>query len=325
MYYLGIDTSCYTTSIALIDKEYNLIYDKRIVLNVKKGNRGLRQSEAVFQHQNNLNKLICELFDKINPQNISKIAVSSKPRDKEDSYMPVFTTGINIARIIASSLNIELAETSHQQGHIAAGLWSCKQDTEEKIMVYHVSGGTSELLKVDIQENLKVTAIGGSSDLNAGQFVDRIGVSLGLNFPCGKEMDRLCSNYDTQPIEIPISANKHSISFSGPETFAQRIIAQQSTVDCKFASALSKGVFLSIAKTLEKSIINAIQESNIKDVLMVGGVMSNTVIKYYLLNSKKLITNQIRIYFADTYYSTDNAVGTALIGLKNKNPWRTND
>lgn len=313
MYFLGIDTSCYTTSIGVVDEMENLILDKRIILKVKPGNRGIRQSEAFFQHIKNLDDLIKEIFNDIKPHEIKAIGISFKPRNVDSSYMPVFYSGLHIGNILKYTLNVPAYLLSHQENHIYAGLWSSKIDIKNPIAVYHVSGGTTELLYVTMDNNkLDIKIIGGSSDLYAGQFIDRVGVSMGLNFPCGAEMDMLSRNAMTDEIVIPVSIRGEYMSFSGPETFVQRLI-EKGNYD---KASLSKAIFISIAKSIEETLIYSKKNYDWSEVLLIGGVTSNSVIKEYLKSSKRLKTFNINVIFAQKEYATDNAIGGAVYARK---------
>jgi N6-L-threonylcarbamoyladenine synthase len=311
MYFLGIDASCYTSSIAIVDREENVIFDGRIVLEVGAHEKGLRQSDAIFQHMNNLPKLLSEAMNIVDPSKISGIGVSTRPRKVEGSYMPVFTAGYNFAKVIASSIKVPIIECSHQQSHIVAGTWSINKEYTDSHLVYHISGGTTELLKVDNIDS-EIEVIGGSEDLNAGQYIDRIGVALGFKFPCGKEMDKLCSSYDGEIINLPLSIKDTYLSFSGPESHVQRLLKKDIDQSENYRAQLIISVFSNIAKALEKTILNACKNYKIKDVLLVGGVASNSVISKILQNSSKINTAGINISISKPQYSSDNAVGAAI-------------
>ena len=315
MYCLGIDTSCYTTSLAAVNEALELTYEGRIILDVPFGARGLRQSDAFYQHIGNISILMEQCMKSIDQGSIKGIAVSTRPRSAEDSYMPVFTAGFHTAKTISLLLKLPIIEVSHQDSHIEAGLWSSKCEMKPVFLAYHISGGTTELMLVHNQEPMVIDEIGGSSDLNAGQFIDRAGVAMGMKFPCGQEMDKLCSEYETKGIEIPISIDGSFLSFSGPETHVQRMIKGK-TLDKRKMADISMGVFLCIAKSIEKTAINAKRNYSIGELLLVGGVASNARIKDYLINSGKLKKNGIEPVFADARYSPDNAVGTAVLGVK---------
>lgn len=315
MYYLGIDTSCYTTSVAIVDSSEKVVYDGRIILSVDKGMRGLRQSEAVFQHIKNLKILCNEAMSKLELKKPCLISVSSSPRNVEGSYMPVFITGYNTASIMASCLRVPLYECSHQQGHAIAGAWSVGRELTGDYLVYHISGGTTELLKVQA-ENEAYKIIGGTEDLNAGQFIDRVGVAMGLGFPCGKEMDKLCSKYDIPAMDLPISVRGSYLSFSGPESYVQRILDKESLNKEDYKAKVAKSVFYSIGKAIEKTIVNACKEHNLNKVLLVGGVASNSIIRKLLSQSKRMGNDRIDLIISDSRYSSDNAVGAAIIGKR---------
>ncbi len=302
---LGIDTSAYTTSLAAVKTDrIEPVFDYRLALSVPHGERGLRQSEAVFQHLRNLEKL-AETFQ---PGKIEAISVSSAPRPKPDSYMPVFKVGLATAGLLARALQVPMYTFSHQEGHLAAGLWSTNRtDVDQEVLAIHISGGTSDVLEVDGPfENMKITELGCSEDLHAGQFVDRVGVRLGLQFPAGRTMDELAGQSGELTARLPSSARGYSMSFSGPETAALRFIESGVSKE-----KISKMVFLSIARTLEKVIRYACSQKDYSLVLIVGGVACNSIIKAELLARMPL-----NILFCDKKYSSDNAVGTALLGLK---------
>ena len=88
---VAFDTSNYTTSIAYFDG----VSGKNVsqLLPVKAGELGLRQSDAVFHHTQSLPELSGRLFSDIDPEDITAIGVSTRPRAVEGSYMPCFTVG----------------------------------------------------------------------------------------------------------------------------------------------------------------------------------------------------------------------------------------
>ena len=192
--FLGIDTSCYTTSLSVVDSNREIVINLQKVLKVKHGKQGLRQSEAFFQHVANLSLLYKQLVGEVNIRRIKTISVSSKPRNLEDSYMPVFLSGLYFARNLGNTLNVSVKEFSHQEGHIMASIFSSDFHLEENKTFYslHLSGGTTELLECKyIGNRFQSDIIGGSLDISAGQLIDRVGVKMGLDFPCGKALDEL--------------------------------------------------------------------------------------------------------------------------------------
>lgn len=308
LYYMGIDTSCYTTSVALIDDKGYLIMDKRIMIKVKAGERGIRQSDAIYQHIENLDILLQDVFGSFDASHVKAIGVSSKPRNNPDSYMPVFNSGLHIGKVMSLCLKTPLFLLSHQENHILSGLWSQQLVPDKPFLAYHMSGGTTELLLVEGYERMAIKVIGGSSDLKAGQFIDRVGVAMGFSFPCGKEMDMLSKSEKEVDTSIPFSVKDSYASFSGPETFAQKIIKSKQYDKAR----LSKAVFLSVAKSVEETLINSKSLTEWKDVLFIGGVSSNSTIIEYLSNSHRLKAYDIKPVFSHRRYATDNALGCAV-------------
>ena len=217
---LGIDTSNYRTSLCLIDLEGQIVAEERELLSVKAGGRGLQQSEAVFQHINQLPELARKLD--LNNGQVVAIAVSTRPRPVAESYMPVFKVGESWARGISVFLQIPLIETTHQEMHIAAGEYSASQRCQEKrFLSVHLSGGTSELLLCTrADDGYIIECLGGTRDLHAGQLIDRVGVALGLPFPAGPYLEKLAK--DVQPDEdewrVPSTTRGFDFHFSGAET-----------------------------------------------------------------------------------------------------------
>ena len=205
--FLGVDTSNYTTSVAAYDSEGDVIFQRKKLLPVKKGQLGLRQSDAVFAHVKNLPLVIRDLRAILEEGNyrIAAVGVSATPRDAADSYMPCFLTGIVAAESLATGSGTEVHRFSHQSGHIMAALYSSGALAEGKLLTsdflaFHVSGGTTEAVVAHPREGgFDVEIKGCGADLHAGQVIDRVGVMMGLDFPCGKALEELAVQ-NTKPL-----------------------------------------------------------------------------------------------------------------------------
>lgn len=304
---IGIDTSCYTTSVAA--KCGDRMFHFKKMLDVEEGECGLRQSDALFQHVKNLPLLFEELGKSVKIRGFDDVtvAVSSRPRSVQGSYMPVFLAGQSFAKSIASVLDARYVETSHQDGHIMAAIYSCKKYAimDEPFLVYHLSGGTTELLLAKKTENgFDCEIVGGTRDLPAGQFIDRIGVKLGFDFPCGKYIDYSAVNYAGKKERVKTCVNDAYINFSGEETRYRRLFESGEDKE-KIAYHVMKCISVSIRKSVEF----AKEKYGIKNVLMVGGVSSSK----FLRNE---FSDMPKVYFAEVEFSTDNAVGVCEIGAR---------
>ena len=179
---LAVDTSCYTTSICVIEvSSGKIVFECNKYLAVKPGARGLRQSEGFFQHVNQLAEIFEALCLEVDVKKIVAVAVSNKPRPVENSYMPVFHAGVLFCRNLANTLSVPLYTYSHQEGHLMAAIKSSGLlETPDAFIGLHLSGGTTELLEVSkTEDGFAANCLGGSLDLNFGQLIDRIGVQIG--------------------------------------------------------------------------------------------------------------------------------------------------
>lgn len=304
-YYIGIDTSNYTTSVAVTDETGKLISDERILLSVEQGKRGLRQSDALFLHLKNLPKL----FERF-PSNgeIAAVGVSNAPRRTEQSYMPVFLAGINCAKAIAATHHIPLYEFSHQEGHIRAALIGQPEPYPQEFYAVHLSGGTTEILSVRHEANrYHANILGSAQDISAGQLIDRIGVRLGLQFPCGKALE-LLSEKALAPVSFKLSVKGTDISFSGIEAQAMRAIEAGEN-----AENIAKGTLLAISASLAKAFEVLFKKHGKKPLLLAGGVASNR-----LLRAELDIAFGTLLHFSAPHYATDNAVGIAYLAKEQK-------
>ncbi|MCX7903961.1 MAG: hypothetical protein N2486_05575 [Caloramator sp.] len=295
---LGIDTSNYTTSIAVVSQS-GIEVDSRKILNVKMGERGLRQSEALFQHVMNLPIL----FEELNVKNLDAVCVSIAPRPVEGSYMPVFKAGESFAKVISITNSIPLFLTTHQEGHIEAAIRTANLKLK-RFIALHLSGGTSEVLLVDRCSDYEIKKIGGTKDISVGQFLDRIGVALGFDFPAGKYLDQLVLNTKNSTLRIPSKVDGFEFNFSGQETLALKYLAEGNTKE-----DIAYAAMVCVAKTLEKLINNLIDEYKLP-ILLLGGVASSEFLKSRLDKSYEGF-----LYFSNKEYASDNAVGVAYIGL----------
>ncbi|MBP5270772.1 MAG: peptidase M22 [Clostridia bacterium] len=300
--FLGIDTSNYTTSCALADESGQVLLSLRKLLEVRAGERGLRQSDALFAHIKNLPALMEELREKAPDARVAAVGVSDRPRSVAGSYMPVFLAGVSAASAAASSLGVPLFRFSHQQGHVAAAAYGSEDALGNRFLSFHVSGGTTELLLVRMNDGIpEAERIGGTADLNAGQAIDRAGVAMGLSFPAGAAMDELALAAGSVPERAKPSVRGLECNLSGIENKVSAMISNG-----RGAEETAAYLFDFIALTLRALTLNAREEYGELPVLFAGGVMSSR----YILRSLSELGN---VRFARDGFSADNAAGTALL------------
>ncbi len=300
--YLGIDTSNYRTSVALVDEDGKIIYNHRELLEVPAGKRGLRQSEAFFQHVQRLPEAVSPAMEY--RDSISGIAVSTRPRPRVGSYMPCFTAGTACARELASALDVPLKEVSHQEGHImAVKYYSDLRDSEDPVF-FHFSGGTTEAVLGD-------EIIGGTKDISYGQVLDRIGVRLGFSFPSGEELDRIALKEGKRTNLLkPIKIEDCFINLSGIETQASRALDEHEK-DADFdRDELVRELMDRLIDSIIGMTLMISEKYSKKDFIFSGGVSSSGYLRKRIGDE---LPENLRYVFGAPELSGDNAVGTALL------------
>ena len=300
---IGFDTSNYTTSIAYFDGNDGVNCSQ--LLPVKAGELGLRQSDAVFHHTKSLPVLSGRLFSNVGLGSIQAVGASTRPRAVDGSYMPCFMVGYSHAKLLADALNVPLIECSHQQGHVAASLWSAgRLDLmDEPHLAWHLSGGTTELLLVEPEgKNVKCTKIGGTTDISAGQLIDRTGQLLGQPFPAGKHIDALSQgavNKDLFKVKCPTM----EFSLSGVQNKVNAYFE-----NCQDPVEAAGYALRCVCHAVFTATKNAMQAYPGLPVVFSGGVASNA-----MLRDKIAPLNPV---FAKPEFSTDNAMGVAVLAYR---------
>ncbi len=299
--FAGFDTSNYTTSAAVMCDSTIKNYKK--MLSVAENARGLRQSDAVFQHTVNMPDLLSDMAEDFDLRDVKAVGVSARPRNAAGSYMPCFLVGLNTAKAAAAFCGCKCYETSHQVGHILAALYSAeKLDLiKDRFLAFHVSGGTTEAVLVtpDREQILKADIVAASIDLKAGQAIDRTGVLLGMRFPCGAELEKEAEK-SNRDFKIRASMQGCNCSFSGIENKVKAMIANgESKCD------IAKFALESVRVSLDSMLSAVLQEYGSLPVVFAGGVSSNKTIR-------KTVSEKFGAYFAEPRFSSDNAAGTAV-------------
>ena len=300
MNFVGFDTSNYTTSVAYFDGNSGMNCSK--LLPVKQGELGLRQSDAVFAHIKGLPELSGRLFSHISAETISAVGVSTRPRAVDGSYMPCFMVGYTHAKLLSDTLHVPLFEFSHQQGHVAASLWSAGhlELMDEPHLAWHLSGGTTELLLVEPEgKNVRCTKIGGTTDFSAGQLIDRTGKLSELPFPSGKHLDALSQTAQGKEV-FKVKCPGMEFSLSGVQNKVESFYQNNDNRAETAAYALR-----CVCAAVMQASKNALKEYPGLRIVFSGGVASNSMLRREL--------ETLNPIFSEPQYSTDNAMGVAVL------------
>ena len=299
---LGLDTSNYTTSAAVFRTDGTGVNASRL-LDVPKGGLGLRQSEALFQHVRRLPGRVEELREAGVLKDVAAIGASTAPRTAEGSYMPCFLAGESQGRVLADVLGVPFFACSHQQGHVAAACWSAGRPEllEQPFLSWHLSGGTTELLLVRPVEGMpQMTLLGGTEDISAGQLIDRTGKLLGLAFPAGRALDALAAESGSEDC-FPVKLRGLRFSLSGVENQVKDRVGRGMP-----PADVAKFVLNTVVHLVDRVTQAAQREYSGLPVLCSGGVAANTLLRRELSGA----------LFAEPRYSTDNAMGVAILTLR---------
>jgi N6-L-threonylcarbamoyladenine synthase len=303
--YVGFDTSNYTTSCAVCNEAGEVIANLKAPLPVREGECGLRQSDAVFSHVRNLPTLTEQLREVIRPYRVAAVGCSATPRTVADSYMPCFLAGIAAAEAFAAALDLPLYRFSHQDGHVMAAVYSSGASDRllgKPFAAFHVSGGTTEVLSVKPdRDGFSIELIGETEDLNAGQAIDRVGVMMGLQFPCGREMEALAATCTERLPKPRICVREGNCNLSGLQNLAESL--WRKTGDRALVSAY---VFSFVGATLEAMTAALDEKMPATPIVYAGGVMSNRALQ-------ERLGGRPDTYFAAPAFSADNAAGIALL------------
>ena len=301
MMVLGLDTSNYTTSAAAFDGVSGKNCSR--LLDVREGELGLRQSDALFSHVKRLPELVEKLFTEISRDEIRAVGASTRPRAVEGSYMPCFLAGSSQAQNLATVLGVPFYAFSHQQGHIAASLWSAGRLDLMQVphLAWHLSGGTTELLRVTPEKKGGVHAerIGGTTDISAGQLIDRTGNTFGLRFPSGKEIDRLSRESDCK--------ERFKVKLNGLKPKLDELAASLGIERCKadIPADTAKYVLNCVCSCIVSVTREALKQYPGFPVVFSGGVASNAQLRQSCRDFDAV--------FSPPEFSTDNAMGIAVL------------
>lgn len=304
---VGFDTSNYRTSAAAVTLDGEILVNYRELLPVSEGERGLRQSEAVFAHIRQIRNCEEALRRGLAGARIVAVAASVRPRDGEDSYMPVFQVGHTVGSMLAAATGVPFYETTHQRGHLAAAMRGTGLKPEEKLLALHLSGGTTDLLEADEKT---IRTIGGSGDLHAGQLVDRAGVAMGLGFPSGEALEALAARGRSEG-RLGCSLEKGDLvcHLSGAETKVQQCIREGSLS----REDIAREIYDLLARTVVRMLRAGSAATGIRKALAAGGVASSPLLRQLIAERAAKTRGCPEIVFGDPELSGDNAAGVAVI------------
>lgn len=336
MYILAIDTSCDETSVAISrdDTILSNVISSQIELHKKWG--GVVPSIAQRAHKERIDLAIAEALKRagLKLDNIDVFAVTYGP-----GLAIALEVGVNKAKELAKKYGQPLVAVNHMVGHIYANLAKTKtgkaalDSIEYPTLALLVSGGHTELVLVKAAFDFKI--VGQTLDDAMGEAYDKVAKMLNLGYPGGPIIDRLAKEGDAYAYGFPIpmkTSKDLNFSFSGLKTAVLYKIrdckpTRKETVD--IAASFQRVAFESVILKL----IQAVKKYQIKQVLLGGGVVSNTAfrkairqtlkplgVKVYYPNLKKLCADNAAMIAVAAYYQAKRGYFVKNLGSLDRDP-----
>ncbi len=304
---LGIESSCDDCAVAILDLDgkvrADLIYSQ-IEPHAEFG--GVVPELASRLHLTKISELCAAAFAeaKVKPAEIKAVAVTNRP-----GLIGSLLVGVQFAKGFAQGVGAKIIGVHHIEGHLLAGLGEA-EFPEPPFVGLIVSGGHTALYLVN--EKFEISLLGQTRDDAAGEAFDKIGRLLGLEYPAGKEVDRLAQSGDDTKYEFPRafrSRDSLEYSFSGLKTAAKLMIEKAPVELPDFCASLQR----EIAQTLLAKARLALERVGTNKLVIGGGVAANSRLRF---EAEKLQGDGFEIYLPQKKHCTDNAVMIAKAGWR---------
>lgn len=315
MIILGIETSCDETGIAIYDKNKNKILGDSIYSQTKLHTKygGVVPELASRNHIEKILPLTKKVLtmSNLSLKDIDGIAYTSKP-----GMVGSLMVGSAFAKTLSFMCDIPSIGINHLEGHILAPLIN---DTSKKFnypfIALIISGGHTQLIKVNHLYNYNL--LGESIDDSAGEVFDKVGRLLGLPYPGGPNIEKLANKQKSIPLfDFPRPMCKTeglNFSFSGLKSAVLRFWNKQKTKNTLMKTEIAYAFQKAMIETISIKCERAIKITNIKNIIISGGVSANQSLRMIL---KQNISDKYKcnIFYPPIKYCTDNGAMIALAG-----------
>ncbi len=283
MNYLGIESSCDETSVAIIK-------DDKLVANLISSQDFHKKYGGVvpeLSSRAHLQIVIPLLKDALKEANLELKDIDVVCSTAGPGLIGALLVGLTFAKGIAYSLKKPFIPVNHIEGHIYSG-FLMEEKPEFPYLTLVVSGGHTLLLLVESFSNIK--KLGTTVDDAAGEAFDKVAKMIGLGYPGGPKIQKAASNGNADAIKFPIADLKdpYNFSFSGLKTAVLRYIQKnyKSSEDIpeQDLSDIAASFQNAVVKALIKNTEKALKEFEIKSISLVGGVAANKSLRDSITN-----------------------------------------
>ncbi|NQW35307.1 MAG: tRNA (adenosine(37)-N6)-threonylcarbamoyltransferase complex transferase subunit TsaD [Methylophilales bacterium] len=309
MLVLGIETSCDETGIALYDSEKGLIghtLHSQIKLHAEYG--GVVPELASRDHIRHIIPLIDKLLkdQSLTVHSIDSVAYTAGP-----GLSGALLVGSCVAEAIACSLNIPSVPIHHLEGHLLAPMLE-EESPSFPFLALLVSGGHSQLIHVTAIGDYKI--IGDTLDDAAGEAFDKTAQLLGLGYPGGAALSALAEKGEAF-FNLPrplLNSHGYDFSFSGLKTAVLTLIKKQEFLTETIKENIAFEFQEAITDVLVKKSLLALENLNLDQLVVSGGVGANKQLRQKLIQQSK--DKNFKVFFPALEFCTDNGAMIALAG-----------
>ena len=308
MYILGIESSCDETSVSIVKngvEEIATVISSQI--DIHKNYGGVVPEIASRHHVKNITMVLEECLEKANMtmEEIDAIAITYGP-----GLIGSLLIGLEAAKTLSFVYQKPLIPVHHIAGHIYAN--SLVQPLKFPLLAVVVSGGHTELIMME--DHYKFKKIGGTLDDAIGECYDKVARVIGLEYPGGPKIDQLAKEgEDTYSLPIPLQDDSYNFSFSGLKSAVINLAHNEAQKGKEIRKADLATSFQKVAvSSITSKVRKAIQEKNIKNVIVAGGVAANNGLR----TAMKELTDELGVELSipPMKYCTDNGTMIAAAG-----------
>lgn len=276
MLVLGIETSCDETAVAVIRNGRECLSSK-VFSQVFKHKQwgGVIPEVASRMHLETINRLIhdCLAEANVSISDIDAIAATQGP-----GLIGSLMVGFNVAKTLAWVHDKRLIPVNHLYGHVCANF--LETDLEPPFLCMLASGGHTQIIAMPDHTNMEI--MGETVDDAAGEAFDKVARLMNLAYPGGPHLDKLAQTAtDTGSYRFPVPRiNEYNFSFSGLKTAVLRLkekISEETWEQDK--AQIAKAFQECIAKTLFEKVLLASNNTNLRSIVLAGGVAANSAIR----------------------------------------------
>lgn len=320
--YLGIETSCDDTSVALVFEDGEVLFSRAANQDLEHSPYGGIVPEiASRNHSMNLLPLIDQALQESNIQwsNISGIAVTNRP-----GLIGALIVGLVTAKSLSQCYKIPFLGVSHLEGHLLAPFlkdtgYKAPENFTYPYIGLAISGGHTSLY--DIRGLGEYYLLGETKDDAAGEAFDKFAKNIGLGFPGGVKIDQISRSGNIHAFSFPrsqVSSSPYAMSFSGLKSAGARLVQElgQELVQKNLAD-LCASYQEAIVDMLVEKLDYAMTHTGYKRAIVTGGVSANFRLREQLdVWAKK---KQLQFLIPPLRYCTDNAAMIAYAGALRMN------